>query len=107
MGAGVGVLAGVFRKVVAIAGTSRHSVKDNSIWMATCLCQESACSDDRAARGLNGADDKTDRLNVLRDELGVADGVDRRAIQDHPIEVEQRFFQQAGKIARSEQFGRF
>ncbi len=91
MRAGIGVLTGVFRKVVAIAGTSRHSVKDNSIGVATRLRQERARPDNGAPRGLDRADDETDRLNVLRDELSVADRVDRRAIQDDPIEVEHRF----------------
>ena len=48
-----------------------------------------------APRGLNRADDKTDRLHILGDELGVADGVDRGAVQDDPIEVQHRFLQQA------------
>ena len=80
MRAGVGVLTGVFRKVVAIARTSRHSVKDNSIRVAARLCQERARPDNGAPRGLDSADDETYRLNVLGDELSVADGVDRGAI---------------------------
>ena len=80
MRAGVGVLAGVFRKVVAIARTSRQPVKDNSIRVATCLCQQGARPDNGASRGLDGADDETYRLNVFRDELSVTDGVDRGAI---------------------------
>ena len=77
---GIGILTGVFRKVVTIARTSRHSVKDNAIRVAACLGQERTCPDNGALRCLDRADDETDRLNVFRDELSVADRVDRRAI---------------------------
>ncbi len=80
MRACVGVLTGVLRKVVAIAGTSRQSVKDNSIRVASRLCQQGASPDNGAPRGLDGADDKTNRLDVFGDELSVADGINRGAI---------------------------
>ena len=90
---GVSVLTGVFREVVAITGTSRHAVIDNSIWVTARLGQESTRSDDGPPWGLDRANDKTYRVNVLRDQLSVADGVDRRAISHHPIEVEHRFLE--------------
>jgi len=80
MRAGVGVFTGVLRKVVTIARTARQPIKDNSIRVATRLRQERARPDNGAPRGLDGPDDETYRLDVLRDELGVADGVDRGAI---------------------------
>ena len=80
MRAGVGVCTGVFRKVIAITGTARQSVKDNSLKLATRLGQERNGPDNGARRGLDSTDDENYRLNVLCDELSVTDGVDWGAI---------------------------